>query len=84
MTDERTAETMINPRRINQMYQAIMAGVRWQELKLDPPLNDEEIEFFEDVKQEYDETVAEFGSCELQPAELNWEDIPGDIYHDEQ
>ena len=71
----------MNPRRINQMYAAIMNGVRWQDMQLDPPLSDEEIGFFEDVKAEYDEDVARYGSCELQPAELNWEDVP-DIYHD--
>lgn len=73
---------MINPRRINQMYQAIMAGVPWQDMTLDPPLNDEEIEFYGGVKEDYDKEVARWGSCVLQPAELNWEDIP-DIYHDE-
>lgn len=80
-TSEGTADMSINPRRENQMYQAIQAGIPWQEMTLTPPLNDEEIEFFEAVKKEYDEVVAEFGSCELAPAELNWEDIP-DIYHD--
>ena len=74
---------MINPRRINQMYQAIEHGIPWQEMELEPPLSDEEIEFFEDVKREYDETVTEFGSCSLEPVELNWEDIP-DIYHDDE
>lgn len=72
---------MINPRRINQMYAAIMGGVPWQDMELDPPLSDEEIALFEAVKEEYDEDVARYGSCELQPVELNWEDIP-DVYGD--
>lgn len=70
---------MINARRINQMYAAIEHGVRWQDMELDPPLNAEEIEFFEGVKKDYDETVEKYGSCQFEPVELNWEDIP-DIY----
>lgn len=72
---------MVNPRRINQMYVAIEHGIPWQEMELDPPLNDEEIEFFEGVKRDYDEMVARYGSCSLEPVELNWEDVP-EIYHD--
>ena len=61
---------VINPRRINQMYVAIMNGVPWQDMRLDPPLDEEEIEFFEAVKEEYDEDVAKYGSCELQLLDL--------------
>ena len=71
----------MNGRRINQMYIAIMNGVPWQDMTLDPPLDKEEIEFVEAVKAEYDEDVAKYGSCSLQPVEINWEDIP-EIYHD--
>jgi hypothetical protein len=61
---------VINPRRINQMYVAIMHGVPWQDMRIDPPLDEEEIEFFEAVKEEYDEDVAKYGSCELQLLDL--------------
>lgn len=73
---------MIDPRRENQMMAAIMAGIPWRDMELDPPLDEEEVAFFEAVRQEHAEMVAEYGSCALQPSELDWDEIP-DVYHDD-
>jgi len=74
-------EERIMPRRMNQIQMAVMHEIPWQEMELDPPLNPQEIEFFESTKATYDEMVAKYGSCEFQPVELDWDEIP-DIYHD--